>query len=127
MWAHYGALAKGYVIRFDGLDGEFPGDSTGSLNVVKPVHYVHNLVGMTHDPSTQDNLFFSKFADWSYECEWRVVSALSKCHLSKDGTTHIRNVKPSAVTGIICGWNTPNDEIQSTSQMNCPAPVPVSR
>ena len=76
MWAHYGAQAKGYVVRFDGLDREFPKNSTGSLNVLKPVNYLEDLMGMTHDPSTQDNLFFCKFQDWSYEREWRVVSAL---------------------------------------------------
>ena len=63
-------------MRFQGLEQEFPGDGTGSLNVVKPVRYVEDLVGLTHDPSTQDNLFFSKFEDWRYEREWRVVSAL---------------------------------------------------
>jgi hypothetical protein len=61
MWAHYGAQAKGYVLRFEGLDQEFCGDATGSLNALKPVEYVEDLIGMTHDPSTQDNIFFSSF------------------------------------------------------------------
>jgi hypothetical protein len=113
MWAHYGALAKGYVIRLDGLDSEFPKDPTGSLNVVKPVNYVEDLVGMTHDPSTQDNLFFSKFRDWSYEREWRVVSALSSCQLSANGKMHLRYVRPSIVTGVICGWNAPDEDVRS--------------
>ena len=43
MWAHYGALAKGYVVRFDDLDRKFPKDPTGSLNVVKAVNYVEDL------------------------------------------------------------------------------------
>lgn len=120
MWAHYGALAQGYVIRFDGLDSEFPENSTGSLNVVKPVNYVEDLVGMTHDPSTQDNLFFSKFQDWSYEREWRVVSALSSCQLSGDGKMHLRHISPSIVTGVICGWNVPEDEMSSlAAELSC--------
>jgi hypothetical protein len=73
MWAHYGTQTKGYVVQFEGLDLEFSKDFTGSLNVLKPVIYVEDLVGMTHDPCTQDNLFFCKFQDWSYEREWRVV------------------------------------------------------
>lgn len=120
MWVHYGALAKGYVVRFDDLDREFPNDSTGSLNVVKAVNYVEDLVGMTHDPSTQDNLFFSKFHDWSYEREWRVVSALSNCKLSDDGKMHLRDVDPSIVTGVICGWNVPGDEVSSLkAELSC--------
>jgi hypothetical protein len=112
MWAHYGALAKGYVIRLDDLDSEFLEDATGSLNNVKPVSYVDELVGMTHDPSTQDNLFFSKFSDWSYEREWRVVAALSSCQLSPDGKMHLRYVRPSIVTGLICGWNASDEEVR---------------
>jgi hypothetical protein len=113
MWAHYGAQAKGYVMRFDGLDREFSGDATGSLNALKPVQYVEDLVGMTHDPSSQDNLFFCKFQDWNYEREWRVVSALSACQLSADGKMHLRPVSLPTITGVICGWNVPADEIHS--------------
>lgn len=112
MWAHYGAQAKGYVLRFHGLGQEFPGDATGSLNAVKPVKYVEDLLGLTHDPSTQDNLFFCKFQDWSYEREWRVLSALSSCQTSHCGNMHLRSVSLSKVTGVICGWNVPESEIR---------------
>lgn len=113
MWAHYGAQANGYVVQFEGLEREFPKNVTGSLNVVKRVDYVEDLVGMTYDPCTQDNLFFCKFRDWSYEREWRIVSALSACSLSEDGTTHLRSIPLSAVTGVICGWNVPDEEVRS--------------
>jgi hypothetical protein len=113
MWAHYAAQANGYVMRFDDLGQEFPGDATGSLNTLAPVHYVNDLVGMTHDPSTQNNLFFCKFQDWSYEREWRVVSALSACSLGPDGKMHLRSVSRARITGVICGWNVPAREIHS--------------
>lgn len=120
MWAHYGAVAKGYVVRFDDLDRQFPNDATGSLNVVKAVNYVEDLIGMTHDPSSQDNLFFSKFRDWSYEREWRVVSALSNCKLSDDRKMHLRDIDSSIVTGVICGWNVPSDELSSLKgELSC--------
>jgi hypothetical protein len=119
MWAHYGAQAKGYVVQFEGLDREFPNDPTGSLNILKPVIYVEDLVGMTHDPSTQDNLFFCKFRDWSYEREWRVVSALSACSLSEDGKMHLRSIHPSAVTGVICGWNVAAEEVSALTADLC--------
>jgi hypothetical protein len=113
MWAHYGNQAKGYVIRFANLAKEFPGDATGSLNGLIPVQYVEDLVGMTHDPSTQNLLFFSKFRDWNYEREWRVVSALSDCRLMSNGKWHLRSVSLSVITGVICGWNVPMREVHS--------------
>jgi len=113
MWAHYGALAKGYVICFDDLNREFPNDPSGSLDVLKKVNYVESVVGMTHDPATQDNLFFSKFNDWSYECEWRVVRPLSDCRPSDDRKMHLWDIDRSVVTEVICGWNVPHEEIMS--------------
>ncbi|MCJ2064393.1 DUF2971 domain-containing protein [Methylobacterium sp. J-088] len=113
MWAHYGVQASGYVVQFEGLDREFERDDTGSLNVLKPVIYVQDLIGMTHDPATQDNLFFTKFNDWSYEHEWRIVSALSACKASVDGTLFLRQMMSSAATGVICGWNVPEDDIRT--------------
>lgn len=113
MWAHYAAQAKGYVVRFNGLDKEYPGDETGSLNDLKPVKYVEDLVGLTHDPSTQDNLFFCKLQDWSYEREWRVVSALSACQVDAGGVMHLRCINRKSVSGVICGWKVPAEEFSS--------------
>lgn len=110
MWAHYGDQARGYVVRFEVLDKEFAGNDTGSLNALKPVTYVDDLIGMTHDPATQDNLFFCKFRDWSYEREWRVVSALSECTIGGEGNMPLRTISPSAITGVICGWNVPIED-----------------
>lgn len=112
MWAHYGTQAKGYVLRFNDLDQEFHGDATGSLNAVKPVQYVEDILGLTHDPSTQDNLFFCKFRDWSYEQEWRVVSALSSCQASQDKKMHLRSIGKSKITGVICGWKVPENDVR---------------
>lgn len=113
MWAHYSEQATGYVVCFDGLNREFPGDATGSLNVLKPVKYVEDLLGMTFDPATQDDLFFCKFQDWQYEREWRVTSALSACKLSTDGKMmHLRIINPAIVTGVICGWKVPPSDVK---------------
>lgn len=112
MWAHYAARAKGCVIRFEGLEREFCGDATGSLNALKPVAYVDHLVGMTFDPSTQDDIFYRKFQDWGYEFEWRVVSALRACQPSVEKTNYLRSVSRTAVTGVICGWNVSAEDIR---------------
>lgn len=113
MWAHYADLAKGFVVILDGLEKAFKGDETGSLNVAKPVIYAEQFSGMTFDPSTQDRLFFSKLSDWSYEREWRIVSALSACHRSPDRTLYVRNVDPIHLAGVICGWRSSKSDILS--------------
>lgn len=104
MWAHYADQAKGFVVVFEGMDKVFGGDETGSLNAAKRVDYAEEFIGMTFDPSTQDRLFFSKLQDWSYEREWRIVTALAGCRRSPDGKLYLRDTKPSPMTGVICGW-----------------------
>ena len=104
MWAHYADQAEGFVVIFEDMDKVFKGDQTGSLNVTKPVDYAEEFLGMTFDPSTQDRLFFSKLKDWSYEREWRVVTALEACRRSPDGKLYLRDIIPSPLTGVICGW-----------------------
>jgi hypothetical protein len=109
MWAHYANLAQGFVVVLDNLTESFNGDKTGSLNIPKPVIYADQFIGMTFDPSTQDRLFFSKLSDWSYEREWRVVTALNSCCRLQDGNLYLRKVDPHHVVGVICGWRVSQD------------------
>jgi hypothetical protein len=111
MWAHYADLARGFVVVFENLEQSFKGDETGSLNIPKPVVYAEQFLGMTFDPSTQDRLFFSKLSDWSYEREWRVVTALSACQPSQDGKLHLRHVDRFHLKGVICGWRANVDDV----------------
>jgi hypothetical protein len=104
MWAHYANLATGFVVILERLEDTFNGDDTGSLNIAKPVIYAERFLGMTFDPSTQDRLFFSKLSDWSYEREWRIVTALSRCRRSPDEELYLRDVDSSYLTGVIAGW-----------------------
>ena len=103
MWAHYSNNASGFVVEFRELEAVFCGDGTGSLNALKPVEYYSEYKGMTFDPTTQDNLFFSKHLSWSYEQEWRVVVPLDECSQPIPGL-HLRQVPASHVTGVILGW-----------------------
>jgi len=113
MWAHYADQAKGFVVIFENLERSFKGDETGSLNVPKPVVYTERFIGMTFDPSTQDRLFFSKLSDWSYEREWRVVTALASCRRSSDGKLYLRDVAPHHLAGVICGWRVGKEDLSS--------------
>jgi hypothetical protein len=79
----------------------FKGDETGSLNSPKPVVCADQFIGMTFDPSTQDRLFFSKLSDWSYEREWRIVTALNARRQSPDGKLNLRDVDRHHLAGVI--------------------------
>jgi hypothetical protein len=111
MWAHYADSARGFVVVLDNLEHSFKGDETGSLNILKPVVYTEQFIGMTFDPSTQDRLFFSKLADWSYEREWRVATALNACRQSSDGELYLRDVNSLHLTGVICGWRASANDV----------------
>ena len=111
MWAHYADMAKGFAVIFENLHVCFPGDNTGSLNALKKVMYAEKFTGMTFDPSTQDQLFFSKISDWSYEREWRIVKALQACRRLADKELYLAEATPNPVTGVICGWNVADEEI----------------
>ncbi|MFI0848073.1 DUF2971 domain-containing protein [Mesorhizobium sp. IMUNJ 23232] len=112
MWAHYAANAAGYLVKFEGLKQVFAGDDTGSLNALKPVRYVEDLVGLTHDPSTQDNLFFCKFRDWEYEREWRVVRVLSDCDSDSMPGLFLNHIDPSHITNVFAGWKVAREEAE---------------
>jgi hypothetical protein len=116
MWAHYADLARGFVVILDHLDRSFNSDKTGSLNIPKPVVYADQFIGMTFDPSTQDRLFFSKLSDWSYEREWRVVTALNTCRRPAMGNLYLRDVDRHHLTGVICGWRARADDVSSLGQ-----------
>lgn len=113
MWVHYADLARGFVVVLDNLEESFNGDKTGSLNIPKPVVYADQFIGMTFDPSTQDRLFFSKLSDWSYEREWRVVTALKACRRSSDGNLYLRDVNRLHLTGVIYGWRARANDVSS--------------
>lgn len=51
--------------------------------------YSNVFEGVTFRPSSQKNLFFWKYADWSYEQETRVVSALEKCQRKTVGSVEM--------------------------------------
>jgi len=131
MWAHYASNANGFVVILDNLHEAFPGDGTGSLNVPKPVTYTSEFRGMTFDPATQDRLFFSKFAEWSYEQEWRVVLPLAQCRHVVPPGLYLKTIEAHHFAGVICGRNVPDDIIATLkselSAINPAAEIKVAR
>lgn len=101
MWAHYASNASGYVFEYQGLGGKFTGDQTGTLNRLTPVSYHSIPPSLTFDPSSQNNVFFSKHEDWAYEREWRVARALEDCKKTDEIFLYDTEVRPVTLT---LGW-----------------------
>jgi hypothetical protein len=107
MWAHYAANAKGLVVEFNDLDAVFKGDNTNLLMKLLMVSYDRENVSVTFETNSHRALFFSKFSDWSYEQETRVVFPLDVCSKTKinEGVIYTYTIPKSYVNRLILGWN----------------------
>jgi len=107
MWAHYAANAAGLVIEFRDLEHDFQGDNTGVLRQLTPVDYHREVYGVTFDPESHRSLFFSKFSDWSYEEEVRVVLPLSECQTQNMAgkMLYTYEIPKCRIAQLILGWN----------------------
>lgn len=106
MWAHYAANATGVVVEFQRLEDVFAGDDTGVLYQPITVRYEREKVGVTFDPRSHESIFFSKFQDWSYEQEVRVVLPLADCRQGRlgDKLLYLFDIPPTCITRVILGW-----------------------
>jgi hypothetical protein len=107
MWAHYGANAKGLVVEFQNLEDVFRGDNTGVMYEPIPVRYERERSGVTFDPRSHETIFFSKYEDWAYEQEVRVVLPLADCRQEQSGDQrlHLFDIPRTCITRVILGWN----------------------
>lgn len=108
MWAHYASNASGLVVEFHNLDNIFPGDETGVLRQPISVRYDREHSSVTFDPQSHQSIFFSKFQDWSYEQEVRIVLPLSECrkeHHIEAKSIYIYNLPTTCIARVILGWN----------------------
>jgi hypothetical protein len=111
MWAHYARNANGLVVEFRDLDTVFHGDDTGVLFRPIPVRYERDQLSVTFDTQSHHSLFFSKFPDWKYEKEVRVVLPLADCR-KEVITSHQLNlweIPRHCISRLILGWNMPKD------------------
>jgi len=127
MWAHYAANAFGVVVGFGNLESVFTGDGTGVLCQPTLVEYKQEQVGVTFDPRSHRSLFFSKFADWSYEQEVRVVLPLDECleKSVKGRPLYFYNIPPATVTQIVLGWNIPPAQVTAVRGLVAASASPV--
>lgn len=107
MWAHYAGNATGFAVEFTKLESVFRGDPTGVLRELREVIYEQEIEGVTFDPKSHESLFFSKYLDWSYEQEVRVVLPLADCRKQKlsSGDLFLYSLPIDCVSRVILGWN----------------------
>ena len=108
MWAHYASNARGLVVEFVELDKVFPGDDTGVLCKPVAVLYEREHLGVSFEPQSHESLFFSKFQDWGYEQEVRVVLPLTNCRQEFVGGNllYFYDLPARCIARVILGWNT---------------------
>lgn len=109
MWAHYTDNAKGVAIEFVNLEDHFQGDETGILNELIEVRYEVEKIGVTFDPSSHESIFFSKFHDWKYEEEVRIVRPFDECEFHSDKHLYLHQIPTECISRIILGWNVPTE------------------
>lgn len=111
MWAHYTSNATGLVVEFTDLKKTFQGDNTGVLYQPIAVRYEREHSGVTFETWSHESLFFSKFQDWSYEQEVRVVVPLNECRQQVVGgkRLYLYEIPKTCIIRIILGWNMSKD------------------
>jgi hypothetical protein len=107
MWAHYAANASGFVIEYVNLDEIFCGDATGVLSQIRNVRYEREIEGVTFDPCSHESLFFTKYSDWSYEAEARVVLPLAECRAkpAEARKLYLYDLPSESLNRLVLGWN----------------------
>lgn len=109
MWAHYAGNAKGLVVEYNGMNEVFKGDDTNLLSLPIKVLYERNTLSITFYTQSHMCLFFSKFSDWSYEKEVRVVLPLDICERKDIDTesVYLYKIPQKNISRLILGWNMP--------------------
>lgn len=115
MWAHYADNAKGFVVEFSDLFSVFTGDDTGILRTPIDIEYTNDRIGVTFDPRSHKSMFFTKFEDWNYEVEVRVILPLKDCHkeIHNGSEMHIFTIPKRCIKRLILGWKMPQSDVDA--------------
>ena len=106
MWTHYADKAKGLVIEFANLEEVFSGDDTCVLYEPLEVNYCRDLPRITFEPSSHVHMFLSKFKDWEYEREFRIILPLAECEVNETNseTLYHFQIPREHIQRIFLGW-----------------------
>jgi hypothetical protein len=98
MWSHYGNDHQGYCLEFEAKD------TTPVFGAAQQVIYSGDYpqIDFFSTPNNEqvDKIFLTKYSDWSYEREWRIVK-----HEKGPGS---HPYPPEMLTGIIFGIRMPD-------------------
>ena len=117
MWAHYARSHRGFAVGFDSRNQFFdrrqsPEDPINHLRPVnyradRPEVYLFDESDRARDAARLAlELFLTKSIDWSYEAEWRLISALAWADETRKvngQTLYLFRFTPQAVVEVILG------------------------
>ena len=90
MWSHYANSHQGFCLEFDTAKAPF--------SSAHRVHYQRKRraydLSTVHEKTNAENLLLTKYVDWRYEQEWRLI-------VEKGGAIYAW--PPDALTGVIFG------------------------
>lgn len=122
MWSHYASQHRGIVVEFDENHPWFnqklaPPDE---LRHLVKVTYTQNPHPRTWKQLTGGDLLYTKYAEWAYEREWRIIRPLKNGTEVQSGI-YCFDVPPAAIRSIIFGCRAKpalENEMRSTVTAN---------
>jgi len=106
MWTAYGGNHRGFVICFNEKHAFFQGRFRRGLFRVDQVKYVDRAPYPSVFKVPEQELFFTKRAEWAYEREWRMIAGISLADQVITGDhepIHLFNLPSDCVEGLVLG------------------------
>ncbi|MCE0494656.1 DUF2971 domain-containing protein [Vibrio salinus] len=130
MWAHYANNHSGFVLEFDleGMQEYFEGNPIWDVTYRKePLEQLKNILARAvetlkprHSYDLQEAVFvesyFSKYVDWSYEQECRLVDLKNKTE--NIAGNDILYIPYEFITSIIVGPKFPDDKVETSKKIS---------
>lgn len=126
MWAHYARCGRGIVVGYRGLENSYSGDQSGWLGRLTEIDYRRDLGGISFYPDSYAKIFFSKFTDWQYEMETRIVCPLAECQKigTQSAPIFYQTLAIGCIDSLIFGWRMTDGERANVVSFVDQAPGP---
>ncbi len=106
MWSHYANGHQGFVVGYKNIHQHFEPDETGTLDTPTRVKYGRSASGVTFDPQSTLDIFFSKGLEWQYENETRILRPLMECEKMSNnagGDIFVSKIDKNCISTLIAG------------------------
>ena len=116
MWGHYTNNHEGFVVGFDSTHSFFSKrrSDQDEFGFLRAVQYVPRRPQVTLGDTDSAEWFSTKFEQWSYEKEWRIVRVLSDAQDRIERSPFpicLFEFPPDAVREVIVGMRSPQNMI----------------